>query len=233
MNGRFKLLQNAWIITLSSSVIGIFIGIYLTNFFAQRQLRKDKEKAIYQVLKEISENRQTLLQYHDTLRVKYEAFTYLIPYLHAETDGIVIHKDSLLTFKERTASIVQIEALEEVSPDRIRISGEADLTLNANSTIILTGLSDVIWQVYKTTDYFSITEFQCLTTLENLYGLQENFNLDNKTFIDQFLSKQFLTSEPGSYGFKDQWERMLLKQQALLNFFERIEAQETLSICHQ
>lgn len=232
MKGRFKLLQNAWIVTLSSSVIGIFIGIYLTNFFAERQLRKDKEKAIHQVLQEISENKQTLLQYHDTLRVKYEAFSYLIPYLRNKTDGIVIHKDSLEVFKEQTASIVQIEQLEAVAPDRIRISGEADLTLNANSTIILTGLSDVIWQVYKTTDYFSITEFQCLTTLENLYELQENFNLDNKIFIDQFLSKQFLSSESMSYKFKDQWERMLLKQQALLNFFERIEKQEILAICH-
>ncbi|MEM6643178.1 MAG: hypothetical protein AAF616_09385 [Bacteroidota bacterium] len=229
MSNQF--LKNAWVVTLTSTILGIVIGIFLTDFFQQRRLIKDQKNALELVIQEIEDNQVKLREYHDTLALKFDAFQYLYPYLFENEKQLVVHKDSLQHFKRKSFPIVKISGTDSITTDSVRITGEVNLSFNSNSTILLTGLTTVVWDTYKSTNYLSVTRFGCLTRLEELYTLQKDFNRDNATLVDQLLSKRFLQSEEISLEFLNQWEKLLLKQRTLLNFFENSADNYVVELC--
>lgn len=233
-----KLWKSTWFVTMTSSIIGIVFGIYLTSYLQNRSLVREQKHAMSRVFQELKQNKENLQECYDTLTLKHNGFKYFAPYLidiiTDEKEDFVIHKDSLDLFKQQTRSIVLVESIESIA-DSIKIDGEFNLQINVGSPILLTGLSHIIWDVYRNTDFLSITDFDCLSELETIYALKERLRAENKLFVDNLLSinnTAFQTDEKVE-ELMSQWENLLREQEMLLNGLQRILDGQSDFTCHQ
>jgi len=215
-----RLLSSSRLGMLASTMFGVIAGIYLTNFFEKRQLYQDRDEAMERVQKEIKENQEDLQTYYDLLKDKHQALNYLNPWLDREEELIVIPKDSLAGFKEHTKEIFTIGATESYGNHQLKISGEMDLSFNSDSPILFTGLSNIVWEAYKAKNFLQVTDFNCMTNLENLYKLQTDLNAENKEWFAVFMNRAFLMESSTTERFLLMWENLLLKQKVLLQYYE-------------
>lgn len=212
-----KVIHNPWFITLISTMLGIMLGIYLSNLNEKRLLLKGKNQALEKVLKELEENEEMLKGFNDTLQSKYESMSYIIPWINEDFD-LIIHKDSLESFIAKSKFMFTYTGHEELPNDQLDVSGELEFYISSN--LIFSDLSDIIWDAYKQMDYLSVTEFDCLTALETIYQFQQEVNVINSEWREIFFKRKFLGTEEDRSDFLNIWETMLLKQKLLLQAYE-------------
>ena len=215
-----RLLSSSRLSMLASTMFGVIAGIYLTNYFEKRQLYVEKNQALERVKKEISENENDLKKYYEVLSKKYHAVQYITPWLDVKEELLVIPKDSLDSFQTWTKDIFTFNGAEPYGNDQLKISGSLDLTIEPGSTILFTGLSHVVWEAYKEKNFLQVTDFNCMTNIEDLYKFQKEFDLDNKEWVSTFFKGEFFSDSETTNGFLMMWNRFLLKQSLLLQYYE-------------
>ena len=202
-------------------MIGIIMGLYINNYHEHRSLIKAKLQALNQVSDELNENETNLQTYYDTLKTSYSTFTYVLSKLNADFE-LVIAKDSLSQFIEQSKGVFEYEDSEAFHEDSLSIAG--DLSLNYTSKLVLLELSDIIWDTYKQTNFMSVTSFNCLTNLEDLYNFQKEVNRVNSEWMELFLHiEETLFDKTNRESFIQNWKLMLLKQKTLLDLYESNE----------
>ena len=210
-----KLASSNWIITLTSTMIGVIFGLYLNNYNEKKSLYEDKVRALLQVSMELSENQKSLENYNDMLNKLFTEFNYF----HTKHNDsiIIVHIDSIEIFKNKTQNIFQFNRYEKINSKTVRIKG--NISLNLNSSLVTYSLSDITWKSYKQTNYLSITNFKCLTSIESLYEMQNDVNELNKKWNDDvFKGSLHQTSIPEE--FMKEWRDLLFKQEMLLGVYE-------------
>jgi hypothetical protein len=211
------ILNSNWFITLSSTILGIVIGIYLTNFSNHRSLLHKKDLAVEQVMLEIKENHEDLKDYYGQLSQAYPSFDYMLDKLNADGE-IIIAKDSLEVFQGAMADIFVYENNRAVGSDSLKISGE--LSVAFDSKLSFSKLSSVVWDAYKQTDYLSVTDFECITSIQFIYDLQEEVNALNRRWINTLFLGNFMDKPEATRSFMVDWKTLLQKQQLLLDVYE-------------
>lgn len=211
-----KILNNSWTVTLVSTMVGIILGLYITNYFEEKKLLKEKENALQQVSKELSDNLLILEEYNEILRQKYDALDYLIGNLNEELE-LVIHKDSVEQFVQETALIFTFENFENLDNNQVKMRG--DLEFFIKSELIARNLSRIVWESYKQTNYMSVTEFDCLTEIEAIYSIQKEVNNLNAEWRDYFFKGVFMIGLEEREDFMKLWNQLLMKQKILLKFY--------------
>ena len=218
MNKISKFLSNDWTVTIVSTMLGIIIGLYITNYFEEKKLLKGKESALKQVSKELSDNNTILLDYHKVLKEKHQSFSNVIKVLNQDME-LIIHTDSLENFKAQTKSVFAYSSNEPIANGQIKISG--DLNLNVESQLLVRDLSHIIWDSYKQTNFLSVTKFKCVTELELVYTLQSDVDSLNKKWKDSIFKGMSFLSDPSQRDdFMALWRLLLEKQNLLLKMYE-------------
>ena len=210
-----KFFDNAWTITLISTMIGVYAGIYVNDYFDQQALLADKEKAFQDVINEIKENHDILVTYDSLLRHRFNGIKYVFSKVN-DDNKIIISQDSLESFKSRIDSVFIVEGTEKVG-NNWRIRGE--LNLHIHSPLIARGLSSIIWESYKQTAYLNHTGFKCLTEMEVIYHLQDEVNRLNDEWIDSFIAGTFYRNAELREDFLSVWNQLLTRQHMLLKVF--------------
>lgn len=213
-----RLKESQWFMTLTSTTIGVLLGLYLTNYSADKSLKNGKEKAIQQITNELNDNEKELRKYNKALASNYNAITYVFSKLNTNFE-IVISKDSLDAFKNNSKDFFDLQAIEKVNVNTIRLRGELNSQINS-SLVVFKDLSDIVWKSYKQTDYMSITKFQCLTNLEGLYNFQNEVNKLNNEWTRYFSSKEINSEKELREAFLPRWKTLIEQQNLLLTFYE-------------
>lgn len=226
-----RIFNNEWFRTILSTMIGIIAGLYLTNFYENRKLDQNKYQALAQVAIEIENNRDTLKIYQDTLSSLYEACEYVFPNIQigAEELLLIIHKDSLDDFIRKSKRIFTYEEHEDYTQDSIRLMGELGLYLVGR--LVVLDLTQVTWDAYKQANLLSITSFECLRNLEDVYALQRDVARLNQEWRDVFFRLEFMSSIAKRDAFLSLWKSLLMKQKFLLQFYEGFEKKELMENC--
>lgn len=210
-------IKSNWFITLFSTMIGVVLGFYLTNKGEESKLLKKKENAIKYVANELNENKIILKEYGKVLDKSFDQVDYLFS-IPKKNKEIIIHKDSLQSFKTRTQDIFTFEKSREVSDNNIQIHGKFNFQLN--SRLVAVDLSNVIWNSYKQTEYLSETNFKCVTDLEALYNLTAQFNTLNKNWRRKLLTGRFFESRETTREFLIQWKELIYHKHLLLQMYD-------------
>lgn len=211
------ILNSNWFITLSSTILGIVIGIYLTNLSNHNSLLKKKDRAIDQVIQEVADNQETLEGYYSQLKQSYPAFEYMLTKLNPEGE-LIIAKDSLEAFQKTMAGVFVYEGKKAIGKDSLKVSGE--LSVAFNSKLSLSKLSNIAWEAYKETDYLSVTDFKCITNIQFIYDLQEEVNALNRQWVNTLFAGKFMDSTEAKKYFMFDWRTLLQKQQLLLDIYK-------------
>ena len=116
--------NNAWFVTLISTMVGIIAGLYITNYFENNRLHTAKENALHQVESELRDNHKMLEIFHEQLASKYKPVGYLLSNLNDNV--LIISKDSLEIFKQRTKDVFQFSKAETINDSLLRVRGNFD-----------------------------------------------------------------------------------------------------------
>lgn len=219
--GKRKIsLNNPWFVTLISTMVGIIAGLYITSFFENNRLYNAKENALKQVESELKDNYKLLKEFNEKLAKKYEPVGYLFSNLNEEMN-LIIPKDSLQAFKEKTKLVFDYKSFTTVDNASIRLHG--DFNFNFEAGLMGRNLSEIVWNSYKQTDYLSITDFECLTAIESLYQLQEELNRKTEVWKNDFFQGNFISNPAVTEKFMNDWRVLLMKQKLLLDFYKYID----------
>lgn len=211
-----KFVRSNWVITLTSTMIGVILGLYLNGYYENKSLAADKKKAISQVYTEISENKKSLKNYHDLISKNYNEISYIFSKLNNDFE-IIVHKDSTNRFINETKEIFSFAKSEKIDSNFVKIRG--DLNFNVDSPLMFSGLSQITWQAYKQTNYLAITNFKCLKNIEIIYELQNEVNELNKLWVKKVLNGEFTQDILIRNEFMSDWRSLLLKQSLLLDAY--------------
>ncbi|WP_435415934.1 hypothetical protein [Polaribacter aestuariivivens] len=198
-------------------MLGVLLGLYLNGYYENKTLIEAKEKALEQVLNEVSENEEILTSYNAALKNKFNPMMYLFSKLN-EDGEILVHKNSIKIFKENSKNIISIENIQEKSADFYQIYGTFDFYLD--SPLLFKGLSNVTWQSYKQTNYLSITNFRCLIDFEGLYELQQEVNKLNYNWRETFVNENFFENIVSRNKLAKQMRNLIIKQNLLLDLYK-------------
>lgn len=223
-----NLFNNQWFRTILSTMIGIIAGLYITNAFENRKLVKAKNAALEQVSIEITNNRDTLQIYQDTLTSLFNACEYVFPLID-DDEGIIIHKDSLDSFIHQSKRIFIYTKSESQSADSLVAKGE--LSLYVTNKLVLLDLTRVTWDAFLNANLQSVTPFECLRDVEDLYTLQNDIVEVNKRWRDSLFGQEFIEKSDSRNSFLALWRMLLLKQRVLLQFYEAFEEEEIMENC--
>lgn len=215
-NKFFRLLNSNWTVTLLSTMIGIILGLYLTNLFQESVLLKEKAKALVQVVEELENNEKTLETYQKSLSAGFQSLNYFLTKLN-EGGEIVIPKDSISSFERNAGPFFTLDSTEIRDAQNVVIRGDYDL--NIQSPLMVRGLSDVVWKAYKQAGFIGATQFKCLRDLETVYSLQEEVDQVNAVWRNAFWQGRFMKDIRTRSEFMESWRVLLEKQEILLQIY--------------
>ncbi len=217
-----KFLISNWFVTLFSTMFGILAGLYISDYFEKKQLKSEQQEAFKMIKQEIRNNHQVLQDFDSISRLLFSRTSFILPKLN-ENNQLFIHKDSLDAFKEKSKNAIANMSFEKDAkhPNMLRVRGDMELFLNSKLAIIT--LNDVAWNSYKQTNYMSITSFNCITAIEELYKIQDNRNLKNRDWLSLFFKREFMVNEDKRNSFMESWRIALDTNTILLNFYDSID----------
>ncbi|EDP96071.1 hypothetical protein U8527_14270 [Kordia algicida OT-1] len=219
--GKRKIsLNNPWFVTLISTMVGIIAGLYITSFFESNRLYNAKENALKQVESELKDNYKLLKEFNERLSEKYEPVGYILSNLNEEMN-LIIHKDSLESFKKNTEKVFTYDSFTAVDETKIKLHGDFDFNIEAG--LMGRNLSDIVWNSYKQTNYLSITDFECLTAIETYYQLQKEVNGKTEVWKNDFFQADFTSNLEETNKFMNNWRVLLMKQKLLLDYYKFID----------
>ncbi|MFK7749643.1 MAG: hypothetical protein AB8B65_14700 [Kordia sp.] len=219
-------LNNPWFVTLISTMIGIISGLYITSYFENDRLHNAKENALQQVENELKENQILLKDFNEKLNKKHKPVGVLLSKIDDEMN-LIIHKDSLESFKSKTSKVFHYTSFTAVDATQIKLHGSFDFKIEAG--LMGKKLSSIVWNSYKQTNYLSITSFKCLTDIETFYELQEEVNVQTATWKKEFYQAGLIGNKQAVKKFMYAWEMLLLQQKLLLDYYGFID--EVLAKC--
>lgn len=220
-----RIFSPAAIGTLVSTMIGVIAGIYLTNYFSKRQLVLEKEDAMEVVFKELDDNAKELQEFHDEQLEKFQDLSYLMQWMDFE-EGLIIPADSLDSFKHETEHIIAIDEIEDLNDGRLHLTGEFTLNFDPGSTIVIVGLSDIVWQSFRARDFLQVTDFNCISNLEDLYKFISQFNEDIRAWFHLFYNEapSIFEDEESAVDFLYAWRVFIMKQEGLISMLDLRES---------
>ncbi|WP_422107094.1 hypothetical protein [Winogradskyella sp.] len=217
-----KFFKDNWVITLFSTMFGVIAGLYLTDYYEDQQLNRSKLSALEMVKQEIANNKETLSTYDSICRSIYDKSSYVFSKMNTNKE-IFVSKDSVEVFKSKSDGIIEDLEFESSSTytDKLRVRG--DMNMFVGSKLALVDLNDVIWKSYKQTNYVNVTDFSCITSIEELYQFQTKNNATNSDWMDYLMQGHFLRGEEELAEFMFKWVKALEMNEILLNAYNNIE----------
>lgn len=216
-----KIVNSSWFITLISTMIGVIAGFYLTDYNEKRKLLNGRDEAMKIVINELDDNQSNLQIFNDSLKIYYQPFFHVMSYYDIKEETIIISKDSLDSFIEKTKLVFTFSKAEPHSKDKISINGV--LELNFTSKFLIADLSHIVWDAYKQSSFISATQFSCLREIEGIYQLQDRVDKENEEWFDTMLELARVQNISTIRNLLDKWKMMLDKQNMLLQIYEQKE----------
>jgi hypothetical protein len=176
MKNILKIAANSsWVITLTSTILGVLIGLYLNDYNTNLNLEKKRVNAFQDVLTEIDNNFVKLAEYHDEIDFSLKEQRQ-VSKLYNTDMKIIIHKDSLNSINQKFRN--PLHELRAIHQDSLWLFYSTRISAN----LIVMDLHTATWEAYKQTDFLGLTDFNCIATIEDFYNQFEEFNISNTKF---------------------------------------------------
>ena len=212
-NGITKIFRSSWTITILSTMIGVFAGIFLNGLFKESNLNRQSRIAMDKIEQEITSNEQIIVgNYKENM--KYFEITKFI-FENMNTDGdLILTSVDMAQFRLKYPDVLaNIDSLK-VKNDIYKYSGELNFDLNPPSLTI----SNIAWITFKNSQLTSNTSYECLYYLEVIDNLQDELIKENATMLKYFMGQ----SEKGEKGalFIAQYQLLLDIEKVLINSYK-------------
>lgn len=178
-----KLLANNWVITLTATLVGVFLALYLNEWISNRNLRNQKSIATENIFAEIASNKAKLekaVVEHNELLDVIEFLSFFIN----DDEDLVAHVDSMNKFKSKYPSMIKVTDSTHLGNDVYHYKGKTDFEISVPHLQLTT----IAWRTIKNSGISNSYGFDCLMFLERTDNLtNEIFKMDNDLL--EYISK--------------------------------------------
>jgi len=163
-----RLVESNWVITLTATLFGVFLALYLNQLSSARKSKLQTDKAIHNIIEEIASNKSSLetgiVKQKEYLNVLYILQKYL-----NDKDQIIAPRDSLLAYVSKYPD-------HFLDKDSIRFNGNqseyfGEVEFKFTATFV--NLNTIAWETLKNSAIGSSLDFDCLMYLEGVNKLTE------------------------------------------------------------
>lgn len=176
-----KILANNWVVTLTATLIGVFVALYLNEWMASRKLSNQKAIATKNISIELNSNKDYLkdaLLRHEEL---IEIMSFLGQYVD-DNDDLIAPVKAFNAFKKKYPDLINIEDSTFVEEGIYNYDGEINLDLSFPHFELTT----ITWKTLKNSGIVSDFDFECLLYLETVDNVTNEVGQKNKELLDYF-----------------------------------------------
>ena len=165
-----KFLSSNWTVTLVATTIGVFLGIFMNDYFSSREETRKAKLAFQDVLEEMSKNSQLLIEWDSVSQVNYSFFEFMTENMNEEEElELVMTISQMDSLRSQYPGFLSLDDSTLVRKDTFSYHGE--FSLNLNSLLLLIDHNEIAWTAIKNTDHLRHIEFECIKTFEEFYKL--------------------------------------------------------------
>jgi len=211
-NELARIFRNSWTITIFSTMIGVFAGIYLNGLFKESSLNRQLRIAMEKIEQEITSNEKIIVENYKQNLKYFEISKFIFQNLNTDGDLVLASGDMTKFRLKHPEVLVNIDSVY-VKNDIYKYSGELNFELNPPSLTI----SNIAWVTFKNSQLTSNTNYDCLYYLEMIDNLQNELIKENATMLKYFMGQ----SEKGEKGaqFITQYQLLLDIEKALIDSY--------------
>ena len=205
-----RFLANNWVITLTATLIGVFVALYLNERVSSSKLKSQKSIATKNILAEISSNQGSLEETIDKHLELLEVMEFLGEYLD-EDNNLITKPEILGKFKNKYPDVALIQDSTRLEDGYYDYEGEINLDLSFPQF----NLTTIAWETLKSSGISTSYDFNCLMYLETIDKMTKEILQKNRDLLD------FLT---GSKDSGENNENLLKNLNLLVDYEESLLA---------
>lgn len=207
-------LNSPWTMTLVSTTIGVYLGIFLNDRYAQKAEQERASFAFKDVLSELEDNYEGLLEWDSISRQNFDFFQEFTPYIEDYEDMVLrMNPKEMEQLRTRYPKSLAIEDSERV--DDSTFLYDVTFDLDFNSQLVFIQHYEIAWSSIKDTDYIHYLDFSCIKSIEFFYRMYSYSNELRskwiKSFFDRDSSAETLEQIQGSWQMENQVNQMLIE----------------------
>ena len=207
-------LNSPWTITLISTTIGVYLGIFLNEHYATKAEQTRANLAFTDVLSELEDNYEDLLEWDSISVQNFEFFSQLRPYIEDYDEMVLrMHPQKMIEMRDRYPKVLIIEDTNQINDSTSLYDVTFDLDFN--SQLVFIQHYEIAWSSMKNTDYVHFLDFSCIKSIEFFYRMYSYSNdLRSKwlqALMNQDFSAETLDQILGDWRMENQMNQLLIK----------------------
>ncbi|MEX0274253.1 MAG: hypothetical protein AB3N16_07745 [Flavobacteriaceae bacterium] len=171
-----------WVITLTATLIGVFMALYLNEWMASRKLTQQKELAATNILAEIASNQESL-EASIGQHTKLLGFVRFFSTHYTEENELVVPVDTMQRFKSNYPDLIVVTDSTAMGNGVYKYKGEMNIDLQ----LLHIEFATIAWETLKNSGITATYGFECLMYLENMDKITREVLQKNKELM-AFLS---------------------------------------------
>lgn len=206
---NYKVLTSNWIITLTATLVGVLLALYLNETVASNKIQTRKNKATKNIKLEIENNKNSLEEIVENHHALFSTIEFVTTY-QDEKERLICPPDTLKRFLKKFPGIFTVT--DSIKIDNTLYQYKGDVVLD--NIIASNSLSNFTWESVKSSGLSSTYDFDCLILLERLNkytaeAIEENNKL-----------KELLRNREDFEKIKSQLRYVIDLERILLFFYE-------------
>ncbi len=190
-NLKGSIWHNNWVVTLTATLIGVFLALYLNEKVSAKNRDAQKSVAIENIISEINENNKKLKKTVKKLKTILSIHEFTNAYRDDEK-RLIVSSDSMSRFRREHPGILTVLDSVLISGQNYHYKGELDVEFNVSNIEV----TSVAWQTLKNSGLSSTFGFDCLLLLEMMDNSRKEMLVHERILLDHFSGAQeFDTNE--------------------------------------
>lgn len=178
-----KIFSNSWVITLSATLIGVFLALYLNEWVASRKLNTQKSIATQNIIAEINSNKKSLGPTMKKHIQMLEVLLFLGEHVNEE-DEMIASKEAMNNFRNKHPNLIFISDSTLLKNGNYNYKGEINMD---DISLPNLNLSNIAWNTLKNSGFSTSYKFKCLMYLEGIDRFSNEVKKKNEELLDYMI----------------------------------------------
>ncbi|MFD2588132.1 hypothetical protein ACFSQJ_14390 [Croceitalea marina] len=174
-----RLFSNNWLITLTATLIGVFVALYMNKIVSSKKLENQKTIATKNILSEIKQNQESLEKNIKNQEVLLGTIQFIKTHMDSE-NRVISSVDSMNIFRKKYPKTFTVQDSVKLENGKYHYTGEMDM----NFGVSYINLTNVAWETLKNSGLSSSYDFNCLMFLEKMNKVTMDILVKDKEFLE-------------------------------------------------
>jgi len=182
------ILSNNWLITLSATLIGVFLALYLNEQVAKQKLNEAKASATDNILAEMEGNLKSMQAAVVNHQKVFDVLNFM-SYQDSESGKLIVPLDSMMKFRRDYPQLLELKDSIQVEEG---IYAYSNGSLDFDFQLPQFELSTLAWNTLVSSGMSRSYNFDCLMQIRRIYqGTDKVISLNQELFDSFYRTQDF------------------------------------------